>query len=274
MKIWDDEIVKRLYFRLSSNEIKGLELAVRSLRKSYPKIDIYESILGGGPAISAGKKQKNKSKGRPLFVITIPKKTKPACIKLRIDSKKDRKEIEDAVGIPWEELNSMRFNLKNFQRSLDQFNAFLTKLNQSANVVESRSDGNSHNPSDYYIFTDYPAENEQGLLEGAQITVSVNKHERNCEARRKCIAHHGAKCFFCGFDYGQKYGDAYAGFIHVHHIVPLSEINKEYEVQPENDLVPVCPNCHAVIHFGGETLPLKEAISLLSPHNNPGSADA
>jgi 5-methylcytosine-specific restriction protein A len=34
----------------------------------------------------------------------------------------------------------------------------------------------------------------------------------------------------------------------VHHVVPLSSIGKEYVVNPKTDLVPVCPNCHAMIH--------------------------
>jgi 5-methylcytosine-specific restriction protein A len=34
----------------------------------------------------------------------------------------------------------------------------------------------------------------------------------------------------------------------VHHIVPISEIGKEYIVDPIRDLVPVCPNCHMALH--------------------------
>ena len=37
-------------------------------------------------------------------------------------------------------------------------------------------------------------------------------------------------------------------FIHVHHIIPLNEIKEEYTVDPIKDLVPVCPNCHAMLH--------------------------
>nr|WP_302504622.1 HNH endonuclease [Geoalkalibacter halelectricus] len=34
----------------------------------------------------------------------------------------------------------------------------------------------------------------------------------------------------------------------MHHIVPLSEIRKGYLVDPINDLRPVCPNCHSMLH--------------------------
>ena len=47
----------------------------------------------------------------------------------------------------------------------------------------------------------------------------------------------------------------------------VNKIGKKYKVNSEKDLVPVCPNCHAVIHFGGETLSLDEAKRVLSPDN-------
>lgn len=95
----------------------------------------------------------------------------------------------------------------------------------------------------------YPDELEnQTLSEGAKKQVIVNAHERNPKARQECIKHYGAKCFICGFDFEKKYGEIGKGFIHVHHIKPLSEINEEYKVNPIQDLRPVCPNCHAMIH--------------------------
>ncbi len=48
------------------------------------------------------------------------------------------------------------------------------------------------------------------------------------------------------------------GYIHVHHIKPLSEINNTYLVDPETDLIPVCPNCHAMLHRSKETLSIEE----------------
>lgn len=85
--------------------------------------------------------------------------------------------------------------------------------------------------------------------EGALRRITVNAYERDPNARRACIAHFGASCRVCGFDFGAIYGELGAGFIHVHHIRPLSEISAGYEVDPEQDLVPVCPNCHAMLHL-------------------------
>lgn len=89
-----------------------------------------------------------------------------------------------------------------------------------------------------------------GLPEGARKTVTVNRYERNREARAKCLAAHGYACKVCGIDFAHDYGGIADGYIHVHHIVPIASIGKRYELDPLTDLVPVCPNCHAMLHHG------------------------
>jgi predicted HNH restriction endonuclease len=84
--------------------------------------------------------------------------------------------------------------------------------------------------------------------EGSVQRVLVNRYERDPRARQECIQYYGTKCFLCGFDFVAKYGEVMAGFIHVHHLVSLSSVGEEYEVDPSEDLRPVCPNCHAVLH--------------------------
>jgi hypothetical protein len=101
------------------------------------------------------------------------------------------------------------------------------------------------------------------LIEGAVCRITVNAYERNDEARARCIERHGAVCCICGFDFGAMYGEVAEGYIHVHHVRPLSEIGKEYEVDPVADLRPVCPNCHAVVHMRGECRTIEEVKKLL-----------
>lgn len=84
--------------------------------------------------------------------------------------------------------------------------------------------------------------------EGSEVYSQSVKYERNLNARKQCIAYHGAYCHICGFDFGKKYGMAFKNTIEVHHIVPLSKIKKDYIVNPIEDLIPVCSNCHTVIH--------------------------
>ena len=94
----------------------------------------------------------------------------------------------------------------------------------------------------------YPEEEENIYKEGKAQQVYVNKYERDRNARKKCIEHYGYKCFVCGILLEDKYGDIGKDFIHVHHIKELSTIKEEYTVDPINDLRPLCPNCHAMIH--------------------------
>lgn len=88
------------------------------------------------------------------------------------------------------------------------------------------------------------------LYEGARYQVLVNRYERDQKARKRCIEKHGTTCCICKFNFGDVYGPEAEGFIHVHHLRPLSEIGSEYVIDPEEDLRPVCPNCHAVLHKG------------------------
>lgn len=103
--------------------------------------------------------------------------------------------------------------------------------------------------NDYMNEHDFPESDvPKNCYEGNVCQVLVNKFERSSIARQKCIEYHGTKCFVCGFDFEKVYGEIGKGFIHVHHIIPLNEIGKEYIVDYKNDLIPVCPNCHAMLH--------------------------
>ena len=114
-------------------------------------------------------------------------------------------------------------------------------------------------------FVSYPDEIDHmsKLVEGAAHQITVNAYERNRKARRICITHYGAKCFVCGFDFENRYGDAGRGIIHVHHERALSTIGEAYEVNPITDLKPVCPNCHAVIHHRDPAFTVKEVRAIL-----------
>lgn len=102
------------------------------------------------------------------------------------------------------------------------------------------------------------------FAEGACRRISVNAYERDEKARRKCIEHHGTKCCICGFSFSITYGPEAEGYIHVHHLRPLSEVGGEYLVDPVEDLRPVCPNCHAVLHLKGECRSIDAVRQLLA----------
>jgi 5-methylcytosine-specific restriction protein A len=96
----------------------------------------------------------------------------------------------------------------------------------------------------------YPDEVDDTIeySEGKAKQVLVNTYERNLVARQVCIDHYGASCKVCDFDFQKTFGEIGKGFIHIHHIVDLATIGEEYSVDPISDLIPVCPNCHAMLH--------------------------
>jgi hypothetical protein len=87
-----------------------------------------------------------------------------------------------------------------------------------------------------------------GEVEGQKTEVLITKHERSRKNRMLCLAHFGYKCQVCKFDFGESYGETARDFIHVHHIERVSDSGPTV-VNPIKDLVPLCPNCHAVAHL-------------------------
>ncbi|HEU4324037.1 MAG TPA: DUF3427 domain-containing protein [Roseiflexaceae bacterium] len=100
-------------------------------------------------------------------------------------------------------------------------------------------------------------------IEGATKQISVNIYERNLVARKRCLDHYGYSCLVCDFDFGRYYGEIGMEYIHVHHLKPLSEIGEEYQVDPIQDLRPVCPNCHAMIHRKIPAYTIEELRSII-----------
>ncbi|MST93899.1 MAG: HNH endonuclease [Pedosphaera sp.] len=129
----------------------------------------------------------------------------------------------------------------------------LIQLRLLENVADSYADEVS----------DYP-----DLFEGAIRVISVNAYERNPTARALCIQHYGPICVVCGFNFGRAYGEIGKGFIHVHHLLEISQIGGKYRVDPVTDLRPVCPNCHAMLHRRRPAFSIDEIRKHLNPLTN------
>ncbi|WP_370258280.1 HNH endonuclease [Marinobacter nauticus] len=116
---------------------------------------------------------------------------------------------------------------------------------------------NARQLGDEYAFTSLGEE-------GGKKKVYSTRYERDPKLRKQAIAIHGDSCKACGFNFGQAYGEYGAGFIHVHHVLPVSEFGGKQAVNPETDLIPLCANCHAIVHRKpGYTLSVSELISFL-----------
>jgi len=145
-------------------------------------------------------------------------------------------------------------------------------LSNSGALIDIQSNGTEYDFSAYQVeiieYTSlknnteflYPEEASEALKEGSKKTITVNTYERNPKARLNCINKYGVNCIVCGFNFEKTYGERGKEFIHVHHLVAVSDIGDEYVVDPIKDLRPVCPNCHAMLHRKGN-ISIKELIN-------------
>ncbi|MCM3742932.1 DUF3427 domain-containing protein [Sporosarcina luteola] len=98
------------------------------------------------------------------------------------------------------------------------------------------------------ISNQYKAANRRRFIEGTKKDSTITIYERNPAARKACLDYYGYGCLVCSMNFEERYGEIGREFIHVHHEVEISTIGEEYEIDPINELKPVCPNCHAMLH--------------------------
>jgi 5-methylcytosine-specific restriction protein A len=116
-----------------------------------------------------------------------------------------------------------------------------------------------------------PANSFQPLIgtvfeEGEQ-SMLLSKHvERSPAAKKRCLDVHGYQCFVCEKSMSDRYGTIGEGVIDVHHLQELAQRDGKHIVDPEKDLVPVCPNCHRMIHTKRPALSLQAVRNMLTKH--------
>ena len=155
---------------------------------------------------------------------------------------------------------------------LKWYGRFLKSLskNQSPLLVPGEEESSmvaSPGPEDSYLPVPHNDINYAPDTEGVEHQYNLTKKERNPELRRRCIAYYKSlwggriHCICCGFDFEKAYGDIGHDYIEIHHIEPHYTFDGEHEVDPKTKLIPLCSNCHSMIHrvMGrGECMTLKE----------------
>ena len=109
---------------------------------------------------------------------------------------------------------------------------------------------------------------KDGYREGDVQRVTVNRYERDPKARNDCIDHHGLRCAVCDLSFEERYGDPGKDFIHVHHKRPLHQMRASNLVNPKTHLIPVCPNCHAMLHRRDPPYDVEQLRGMLRPINH------
>lgn len=126
-------------------------------------------------------------------------------------------------------------------------------------------------PDQVVLDCEYPDEQEpsEARREGALKQKTTTFYERDPKNRMAAVRFHGTKCKVCDFDFGKFYGEHGKDYIEIHHIVPLSEMSEAREVDPKNDLLPVCANCHRMIHRKkGQLLSIKDLRNIVRQNEN------
>lgn len=101
--------------------------------------------------------------------------------------------------------------------------------------------------------------------EGKKLFYYTSKYERKSSNRKAAIEAHGTTCFACGFNFGEQYGKRGDGYIEVHHVKPLYSLDGEVEVDVVKDLIPLCSNCHRMVHRSkNDVLTLEDLKRILS----------
>ena len=98
--------------------------------------------------------------------------------------------------------------------------------------------------------------------EGGEYFKNSKKLERSRAAREQAIKTHGLNCLVCNFNFEQHYGSLGKGFIHIHHLMPISDAGYGL-IDPINDLVPVCPNCHSMLHKENPPLTINQLKKIM-----------
>lgn len=97
---------------------------------------------------------------------------------------------------------------------------------------------------------------------------STNQNYRSQAAKNECIRLKGCHCNICGFNFEETYGKIGKGFIEVHHITPIGKLSTAANyngTNPQTDLIPICSNCHSMIHRRKKPYQPKEIKALF--HN-------
>lgn len=159
-------------------------------------------------------------------------------------------EKDRVIKVPRANSDGYGFGQSNLWYAGEESDRVLEYVNSVLNYIQDfREEDNllfDRNTSEDELLDDF--EKSVYLESAAPKTLPVNIRERNTKARNICLKRHGFRCLICGFDAKEVYGKAFEGKIHVHHIIPISSRQGEYQLDPETDLIPVCPNCHMMLH--------------------------
>ena len=173
--------------------------------------------------------------------------------KLKFEGKLFHPKAIVGVAHKWSQPDSEPLTHEQFSSGVDHGNACWCLSDLGFEIIEIETD----------IKTGDESGTEDVLYEGAVKKVEVNNYERNTDARKLCLEEYGYLCAVCDFDFEDFYGEIGKEYIHVHHLKEISSVGEEYVIDPIEDLRPLCPNCHAMIHKSKPAFTIEELRQLI-----------
>lgn len=110
----------------------------------------------------------------------------------------------------------------------------------------------------FFLFPYQTIGEEEGSA-GDKISTSFERSRFN---RALCLAFHGYDCKACGLNMRDIYRGLKSDFVHVHHLNPIAESGVT-KPDPVRDMVPLCPNCHAVAHMKNPPYTVQEIKQMI-----------
>lgn len=109
--------------------------------------------------------------------------------------------------------------------------------------------------------------------EGERFRIETLRFVRDPEVARTCIARDRYRCRHCGFALDQRHflrgTNGISNILHAHHVRPLADGKRNTRVE---DLVTLCPTCHAVAHAIARAMDADAVtLALLRRHYRPTS---
>lgn len=203
------------------------------------------------------------------FVYFIPKQPDEAKQKfINFASLLEKKGANLIVQVNGSEINTTSF--KEWPSTWSMLSAKATtkpiEIMNETDYINAAKDFGSLMTGMFISFADIEENADTPIIgheEGALIRYEGTRYERDRLNRMLCIENCGWRCKICGFDFKEKYGSLGEDFIEVHHIVPVSELGDNYVIDPVKDLIPVCSNCHAMLHRRSPPLKPEELKEIL-----------
>lgn len=188
-----------------------------------------------------------------------------SAVKTYINNSKDFKKIDSILDIDdiallnriLESIESRFAYVKHDDKKTEGLKYYIGYLKSRENI----NCASRHNK---YDIKDVVEEYEEGSL----LDCHGSKYERSRKARNECLEYYGYRCRVCGFDFEKQYGNIGRKFIEVHHRTEISSYSGEkHKVDHIKDLIPVCSNCHSMLHRTRPALSIEELQSFLKENH-------